>query len=99
MVELTLAAVLIGFAGYRVYRIIGKDQITEPLRAPIVARSDRPFYRWVLDLIECPWCSGWWCTGAGTLAFGLLYDWHPVEGAAVWCAASAVCGFLGKLDA
>lgn len=95
---LTLAALLIGFAAYRVYRIIGMDQITEPLRAPLLARDDRQPYRWIMDLITCPWCNGWWITGAAALALGHLYGWHPVEGVMVWFAASTVCGFLGKLD-
>lgn len=98
MGELVLAALLIGVAGFRLWRLAARDQITEPLRAPIIARSDRQPFTWLLDLLLCPWCAGWWITGAGSLVLGLHQHWDPVEGVLVWLASSAVCGFLGRAD-
>lgn len=99
MGELVLTALLVGVAGFRLWRIIARDTITEPLRAPLVARSDRQPFTWFLDLLLCPWCAGWWITGLGTLA---VHAWvlplNLAEGALVWLAASAVCGFLGRED-
>lgn len=98
MGELVLAALLIGVAGFRVWRLAARDQITEPLRAPIIQRSDRRGWAWVLDWLTCPWCSGAWITGGITVICGQVYGWLPMEAGLVWLASSAVCGFLGRED-
>lgn len=98
MGELVLTALLIGVAGFRLWRIIARDTITEPLRAPLIKHSDNRMMAWLLDLILCPWCAGFWITGLLTIAVDLHYRWPGIEPILVWFAASAVCGFLGRAD-
>lgn len=99
MGELILTTLLIGVAAYRVWRIAARDQITEPLRHPIVARSDRPVWGWWWDLIDCPWCLGFWVTGVLTVVVDVwVLPLNTAEGGLVWFAASTVCGLLGRLD-
>lgn len=96
--DLVLAALLLGLAAYRGYRILAMDSITSPILAWLMARDEVRVCRWVSDLLVCPWCIGWWYSGIGAWVFGALNEWHPAEGIVVWLAASTVCGFLGNLD-
>lgn len=85
MLEVVLTALLIGFAAYRLWRLIGQDQITERLREGLDG--------WALDLITCPWCLGSWIAFAVTAivaaVVGLAY---PVL---VGLAAATITGILG----
>lgn len=47
-------------------------------------------------LLSCPWCLGFWVSGAGTLLVSLAYGLdYPII---TWFAASTVIGFLGRFD-
>ena len=99
MVELLAAAVLIGMVCHRVWRIIAKDSITEPLRAPLIARTSLvPAARWVHELIDCPFCLGFWLNMTAALIAGGVYDWAPTETVLVWFAGSTVTGVVGRQD-
>lgn len=78
--------VLIGVASYRVWRLVGEDNITEPLR-------ERLSGVW-LDLVSCPWCLGSW------LAFGITWGADAAVGLPhpflVGLAAAVVVGWLGE---
>lgn len=100
LVEWTIAVLSIPFlalAVYRVWRIIAVDQITEPIRIRTIFRSG-PVWSWLEDLVTCPWCLGWWLSGAASVAYvaalGLSWWWVVL----LWPAVSCVVGFLGKLD-
>ena len=91
-----IAAALIGVASFRLWRIIAKDQIAEPVRVWLLRREGR-VWTWIQDLVTCPWCLGWWI--AGTLAILMSIErWEPIETVIVWCVASAVTGLLGEVD-
>lgn len=92
---LLAASVLIGAAAYRAWRIVGKDQITEPFRVWLI-RHDGRFWDFISDLIGCPWCLGFWLAGAITFLFS--GGWSIQQFAVVWLAASAVTGLLGMVD-
>ncbi len=93
-----VVAVLIGAASYRLWRLAALDQITEPLRAPIVA-SERPVVRWLADGLLCPWCLGAWIVAAMTLLWSSVVGFESwVVAVAVGAAASAVTGMLGRVD-
>lgn len=98
MIELAVASALIGAAGYRAWRIFGLDTITEPARAWLIARDDRPAVRWFTDLILCPWCLGWWICGVLTIVVALALNWTALAAVLVWLASSTVCGMLGGRD-
>lgn len=97
MIELVLAAVLIGAASYRAWRILGLDSITEPIRSRLLERDGR-VARFVTELILCPWCLGWWICGVLTTVVTLVAGWSIVELALVWLASSTVCGLIGGRD-
>lgn len=48
-------------ADYRLSVLLSKDQIAEPLRAAIGRKaSGSAFWKFVADLISCPFCLGVW---------------------------------------
>lgn len=47
-------------------------------------------------LLSCPWCLGFWISGAGTLLVSLVYGLdYP---ALTWLAVSTAVGLFGQLD-
>lgn len=75
--------VLLGVATHKLTRVLTKDWVTAPLRAPFVRYEEsvgggevkesargRGLRRAIGDLVTCPWCSGPWVAGA--LVAGLL---------------------------
>lgn len=85
-----LLFVLLSLSVYRVWRLIGKDDITAPLRAPLPT--------WMLKGIECPNCLGTWIAIAAVWLVDrqlvtLEPNW-PIWAAAVACAV----GLIGGLD-
>lgn len=47
-------------------------------------------------LLSCPWCLGFWVSGAGTLLVSLVYGLdYPIL---TWLAVSTAVGLLGQLD-
>jgi hypothetical protein len=47
-------------------------------------------------MLSCPWCLGFWVSGAGTLLVSLAYGLdYPII---TWFAMSTVIGFLGRID-
>ena len=57
-----LLFVALSLACYRLWRLAGKDDITQALR--------RPLPSFVLAGLTCPWCFGSW------LSFGAVYATH-----------------------
>lgn len=75
---------LLGIATHKLGRIITKDWVTSPLRAPFTEYKDSAgggevneksrgegLQRAVGDLLTCPWCIAPWVAGA--LAFGFVF--------------------------
>lgn len=73
---------LLGVATYKLSRLIAKDRVTAPLRAPFVEYEDstgtselkeRPrgegWQRAIGDLITCPYCMGAWVAAGLTYGF------------------------------
>jgi hypothetical protein len=97
---------LLALAAYRLWRLIGIDEITAPIRDRVTGRlwasgEDTRWERYhpTLDkLIGCPWCLGAWVSLAATLAWWI---WpHATLIACVPFAVSAVVGLVTKnLDA
>lgn len=47
-------------------------------------------------LLSCPWCLGFWISGAATLLVSLVYGLdYPII---TWFALSTVVGFFGRFD-
>lgn len=89
MIEVVLWSVLIGLVSYRTWRFIGRDSISEPLRAKM---GSGWFYEWA----TCPWCSGTWYAVGVTVAVdfvvGVPYPFLVAP------AAAAITGILGDRD-
>lgn len=82
-----LFLLLVG-TSYRIYRFLGRDDITEGLRLRLPDRVRNP--------LSCGWCAGSWTSLAVVVVYDLLYALPlPV----LWVlAVSTVVGFLSELD-
>lgn len=103
-----LLLVLLALASYRVTRIVTTDKITERffdrIRFGLERRwqekndggSDTHFNSGLAYMLSCPWCLGFWVSGAGTLLVSLVYGLdYPIL---TWLAVSTIVGFLGSID-
>ncbi|UQA95628.1 DUF1360 domain-containing protein [Streptomyces halobius] len=105
MIELTELA-LLGFAGYRATQLAVHDTILDPVRDRIHAwherRPESATRTFVVTLISCVYCLGWWISGALLAAYLLTTDqWtgtplllHGLE----WFAVAGVAVFLNRWD-
>ena len=94
---------LIGIAGHKVARLVAKDKVTSPIRAPFVEPvvedgelEEEPagdgMQRALGQLVTCPRCVGQWaCAG---LVLGTLYSPRATRAVAAMFAADAVSDFL-----
>lgn len=84
-------------AGYRLLRLIQRDQISLPLRQAYMRFSKyRPFWAYWQPLLTCPFCLSIWIGGAVLLlnAIGGEFWWVIAR----ILAAATIIGFLGYLD-
>lgn len=97
--------VLLGVASHKLTRIVTKDWVTAPLRAPFVRYEGsagggevkeevrgRGLRKAVGDLLTCPWCTGPWVAGA--LMAGLVSRPRATRVVAAAFSAVAVSDFL-----
>lgn len=97
--------VLVGMATHKLTRILTKDWVTAPLRAPFVRYEGsvgggevkeevrgRGLRKAIGDLLTCPWCTGPWVAGA--LMTGLMTRPRATRVLAAGFAAVAVSDFL-----
>lgn len=81
--------VLLGLAAFRTWKLIGEDTILDWPRNWLVKRLGTKFS----ELIECPWCAGFWIS---LLWFGAVELWpHGALIAAFPLAVAAIVGMLG----
>jgi len=96
---------LLGVATHKLSRIIAKDRVTSPLRAPFTEYIEpagqseikekvrgKGMQRAVGDLLTCPWCMSPWV--AAGLAFGLVFKPRATRIVAGVFAAATVSDFL-----
>jgi hypothetical protein len=95
---------LAGVAGHKVSRLIARDEVTAPLRAPFVLVSEgedgklseeprgEGFRRAVGQLVTCPSCVGQWACAA--FVTGIITAPRATRAAASVFAADAVSDFL-----
>jgi len=101
MLDLLIALVPLTLATWRLWRIIAVDSITEPIRARFLFR-DGPLWEWVADLVTCPWCLGYWLSGATTGVYvwrsGVFGPEHLIVGwVLAWLAVSAGVGITNVI--
>jgi hypothetical protein len=91
--------VVIGLAAFRLYRISGKDDITQGFHGTINAAARKNSVAFVVnELISCAWCIGSWYSAALAGAGYLLGLFGAVEAFGIGLAASAVCGIVERID-
>lgn len=96
---------LLGVATHKLSRVIAKDRVTSPLRAPFTEYVEpagqseikekvrgRGMQRAVGDLLTCPWCLSPWV--AAGLAFGFVFKPRATRLVAGVFAAATVSDFL-----
>jgi hypothetical protein len=87
------------------------EPIFEPFRQRLEDRWQRKHYsEYVPDavrysptwnsklafMLSCPWCLGFWVSGAGTLIVSIVYGLdYPIL---TWFAVSTAVGFIGRFD-
>lgn len=83
---------------YRLWRLIGKDDITEPGRQFLFGDASGFVRRYARDLVCCPWCAGTWVSLLVTYLvhrYVTMFDPWPLWAGAVAC----VVGLIGnKVD-
>lgn len=80
-----------GVAAYRLWRVAGQDTITEKLRVRLIENDSR-VANFIFDLVICPWCLGFWISGAIALALGHQLDLSLLDTGLLWLATSTVAG-------
>ena len=96
---------LLGVATHKLSRIIAKDRVTSPLRAPFTEYIEpagesevkekvrgRGLQRAIGDLLICPWCMNPWVAGA--LALGFVFKPHATRLLAGIFTAVTIADFL-----
>lgn len=83
---------IVGLAAYRVWRLIGQDDITEPFR-DWLNYTIQPL--WPLQLVVCGWCAGTW------ISIGVAYGaaslgWVVSPPLLVGLAAAVLVGALSE---
>lgn len=49
-------------------------------------------------LLSCPWCLGFWVSGAGSLLVSMAYGLDYLMFALLWLATSTIVGLIGRID-
>lgn len=105
MLTLTELA-LLAFAGYRATQLAVHDTILDFARNAVFSwhsrKIDSPVRSAVVTLISCPYCMGWWISGA-LLAVWLLttgrFDDAPLLVHGVqWLAVAGAAVLLNRVD-
>jgi hypothetical protein len=78
-------------ASYRLTRLLVSDGIADRPRSALTERLNRRGNRKVVELIECPWCTGFW-VALGTVAARRLVPtvWDPIARVLAYSAAAGL---------
>jgi Protein of unknown function (DUF1360) len=106
------AVTLLALAAYRLFHLVAKDTILNRPRAWVLRAGDwRPgdnalmpvgFRTGLADFISCPWCTGFWISGALVTGWYVAAD-YPFDGPAIygwvltWLAVSALVGLIASV--
>lgn len=92
-------SLLVALAAYRVWRIFALDKIAERPREWLMGKEDdSSAWRFVADLMFCPWCWGFWLCVAGAWVVAELKDYNEAQFALIALASSALTGLVRRLD-
>jgi hypothetical protein len=96
MVEQVVLFVLMSLASYRLWRLVGYDDVTSPARDRILEHA--PYLH---DMVICPWCLGSWIAFAVVWVTTALVEvrWPVLQALAVAVMVGWVHGTLEANDA
>ena len=84
-----LLFLLLVLVSYRLWRLLGRDSITDRARDRLPKVIATP--------LACPWCAGSWCAFA---VVGLTWFFHPLPLPGLWFPAVACgVGLVSRFDA
>lgn len=90
---------LLALAAFRCWKLVGDDVILDRPRGWAVRATKRKWGNaggdYLVALLECPWCAGFWISLAWWGGFELSPHWATIV--AVPFAISALVGLLGHL--
>jgi len=99
---------LLAFAGYRATQLVVHDTILDPVRDRIFAWHDRrntPDHTasaFVVTLISCVYCVGWWLSGAilavFLLATGRFHEAPLLVHGVQWLGVAGASVLLNRID-
>lgn len=90
--------VLLGLAGFRLWRLAAVDSITYWFHGRLRA-STHPVVQWFDTLVSCPWCLGFWITTALTWGtWAIAHPYTATEAFIITWAASTVTGLTATID-
>lgn len=93
-----LLIIVLSLASYRVWRLVGYDDISTPIRLRLQGFGPSSYdgTPWLLKLIECPWCLGTWLSLLSVYIFSL---YHPLPYPVLWyLAVPTLVGLIGNID-
>jgi hypothetical protein len=82
-----------GFVSHRLWRMVARDSIFERPREALF-----PEGTWRFDLIDCPWCLGWWLNVGYAALMYFAVDLSFPSAVIVAFVGSTITGVLGRGD-
>lgn len=97
---------LLGFAGYRGTQLLVHDSILDPARDRVFAwqqaRPDSIPREWIVTLISCVYCTGWWVAGALLATYLVVtgrFDDAPLLVHGIeWLAVAGAAVLMNRVD-
>lgn len=94
--------IFLALAGYRLTQLGVHDTILDPVRDRIIdwqTRRPEPIARaFIVTLITCIYCLGWWLNGAVLAAWLLWPDNRVVQVGVMWFALAGAAALLNRWD-
>lgn len=82
-----------GFVSHRIWRMVARDLIFEKPRQAMF-----PEGTWRFDLIDCPWCLGWWLNVVIAAVAYIFADASLPTALIIAFVGSTVTGVIGRGD-
>lgn len=69
-----------------------------PDYVPDAIRDSETWNSKLAFMLSCPWCLGFWVSGAGSLLVSVAYGLDYLMFALLWLATSTIVGLIGRID-
>jgi hypothetical protein len=93
---------VLGFASYRATQLGVHDTILDPARQRLAAwhanNIDSRPRKFLMQLISCIYCFGWWLSGAVLTAWWFWRDNPVIKFGLLWFAVAGIQALLNRRD-